>query len=197
MLCPPSAAVALSALGVDRAAQVLKQDCLEGGGEDWPNAFRTCPVSAAESRACVVCWYHHEWQCPAYQLYTGLLFGLPLAVTSFNRTSRFSEALGRRLLILLVSMYFDDDHLTDWSSSKGPGQRPFRDLNEIMGSPFAEDKRQDMAPTGNFLGLEFDCSTITPDGAVAFWVRDRLQERSRTCWRQLSFLGRCSRGVGG
>ena len=29
----------------------------------------------------------------------------------FNRYSRFSEALGRRLLFLLVSLYFDDAHL--------------------------------------------------------------------------------------
>ena len=134
-------------------------------------------MSADESRACVVCWHHREWGVPAYQLYTGLLFGLPLAVTSFNRYSRFSEALGRRLLFLLVSLYFDDAHVTDWSSSKGSGQQAFRDLSEIMGSPFAEDKRQDMAPTGTFLGLDFDLSEISGDGTVAFWVRSRLQEK--------------------
>ena len=171
------ASLAVSALGFDRAKEVLQHDSLEGGGEDWPNAYRSCPMSADESRACVVCWHHREWGVPAYQLYTGLLFGLPLAVTSFNRYSRFSEALGRRLLFLLVSLYFDDAHLTDWSSSKGSGQQAFRDLNEIMGSPFAEDKRQDMAPTGTFLGLDFDLSEISGDGTVAFWVRSRLQEK--------------------
>ena len=171
------ASLAVSALGFDRAKEVLQHDSLEGGGEDWPNAYRSCPMSADESRACVVCWHHREWGVPAYQLYTGLLFGLPLAVTSFNRYSRFSEALGRRLLFLLVSLYFDDAHLTDWSSSKGSGQQAFRDLNEIMGSPFAEDKRQDMAPTGTFLGLDFDLSEISADGTVAFWVRSRLQEK--------------------
>ena len=46
-----------------------------------------------------------------------------------------------------------------------------------MGSPFAEDKRQDMAPTGTFLGLDFDLGEISADGAVAFWVRSRLQEK--------------------
>ena len=50
----------------------------------------------------VACW-HEEWAEPAYQLYTGLLFGLPLAVTSFNRYSRFVEAAGRRLVWALVS----------------------------------------------------------------------------------------------
>ena len=187
------ASLAVSALGFDRAKEVLQHDSLEGGGEDWPNAYRSCPMSADESRACVVCWHHREWGVPAYQLYTGLLFGLPLAVTSFNRCSRFSEALGRRLLFLLVSLYFDDAHLTDWSSSKGSGQQAFRDLSEIMGSPFAEDKRQDMAPTGTFLGLDFDLSEISGDGTVAFWVRSRLQEKSRTCWQQQSAPGCCPR----
>ena len=46
-----------------------------------------------------------------------------------------------------------------------------------MGSPFAEDKRQDMTPTGTFLGLDFDLSEISGDGTVAFWVRSRLQEK--------------------
>ena len=78
------ASLALSALGVDQARKVLQEDGLEGGGEDWPNACRHCPMSADESRACVVCWHHQEWGCPAFQLYTGLLFGLSLAVTSFN-----------------------------------------------------------------------------------------------------------------
>ena len=169
--------VLCSALRPDRAKEVLQHDSLEGGGEDWPNAYRSCPMAADQSRACVVCWHHREWAAPAYQLYTGLLFGLPLAVTSFNRYSRFSEALGRRLLFLLVSLYFDDAHLTDWSSSKGSGQQAFRDLNELMGSPFADDKRQDMAPTGTFLGLDFDFSGVSADGAVAFWVRSRLQEK--------------------
>ena len=35
---------------------------------------------------------------------TGLLFGLPLAVTSFNSVSRFTEAVGRRLLYVLTPL---------------------------------------------------------------------------------------------
>ena len=46
-----------------------------------------------------------------------------------------------------------------------------------MGSPFAEDKRQDMTPTGTFLGLDFDLGEISADGTVAFWVRSRLQAK--------------------
>ena len=86
----------------------------ESGGEDWPDAYRHSPMGRAESLGCVVVWWHELWGEPAYQLYSGLLFGLPLAVTSFNRYSRLVEALGRRLLFLLVSLYFDDAHISDW-----------------------------------------------------------------------------------
>ena len=162
------AALAVSAFGLDRAKEVRRggrlAECLpvvSNVGGRIPGLRRLLASMGA----------------PAYQLYTGLLFGLPLAVTSLNRYSRFREALGRRLLFLLVSLYFDDAHFTDWSSSKGSGQQAFRDLNEIMGSPFAEDKRQDMARTGTFLGLDFDLSEISGDGRVAFWFRSRLQEK--------------------
>eukprot|EP00435_Cladocopium_sp_Y103_P048528 s781_g14.t1 len=72
-------------------------DHWETGQEDLPSAYRFCPMSRGESLGCVVVWWHQEWQAPAFQLYTGLLFGLPLAVTSFNRLSRVLESLSRRL----------------------------------------------------------------------------------------------------
>ncbi|CAE7330632.1 unnamed protein product, partial [Symbiodinium sp. CCMP2456] len=116
------------------------EDAWETGGEDWPNAYRHSPMSSAEARACVVCFWHHEWQQPAFQLYAGLLFGLPLAVTSFNRYSRLVEVLGRRLVSVLVSLYFDDANLGDWASSRGSGQWAFEQLNGMLGTPFAESK---------------------------------------------------------
>ena len=55
------------------------------GGEDWPDAYRYTPMPLQEAEACVVVWWHPTLQQPVYQVYTGLLFGLPNAVTSFNR----------------------------------------------------------------------------------------------------------------
>ena len=46
-------------------------DSWESGGEDWPDAYRHSPMSPQE------CFWHHLWAEPAYQLYAGLLFGLP------------------------------------------------------------------------------------------------------------------------
>ena len=104
---------------------------------------------------------------PAFQIYTGLLFGLPL-------TGSFTEAAGRGLLLCLVPVYFDDAHLTDWGSSKGSSQWAFSELNKLLGSPFAEDKKQAMAAAGTFLGLDFDFTSSLRSGQVRFFVRERL-----------------------
>ena len=80
------------------------QDAWLSGGEDWPNAYRHSPISREESRGCIVCFWHTERSEPAFQVYSSLLFGLPLAVTSFNRYSSLIEALGRRLLQFGVTL---------------------------------------------------------------------------------------------
>ncbi|CAE7846314.1 unnamed protein product, partial [Symbiodinium necroappetens] len=119
------------------------EDAWQTGGEDWPNAYRHSPMSSEESRACVVCFWHDEWQQPAFQVYAGLLFGLPLVVTSFNRS----------------------------------GQWAFGQLNALLGTPFADSKRQPMSHRGDFLGLAHDMSRALSDGVVRFWPRDRIVQK--------------------
>lgn len=110
-------------------------------------------------------------------MYTGLLFGLPLAVTSFNRYSRLIEALGRRFCYVLTSLYFDDASICDWASSRGSGQFALGMLNQLLGTPFAPDKQQLMAATGTFLGLDHDLSQCLSSGVVSFWARERIQAK--------------------
>ena len=132
-------------------------------------------MAMQESLGCVVVWYHIEWQEPAYQVYSGLLFSLPLAVTSFNRFSRLVEALSRRLCRVLVSLYFDDATITDLRSYKGSGQLAVNQLCAVIGSPFAEDKKQPMQPSGTFLG--HDLASVNSNGYVKFWARSRLHDK--------------------
>ena len=101
---------------------------IKSGGEDWPDAYRYTPMHPEESRACVVVCWHPEKDRPVFQLYHGLLFGLPNAVTSFNRWSKFSQALVRRLLMLLFSMYFDNATMQDWKSEAFHSQACVADL---------------------------------------------------------------------
>ena len=70
------------------------------GGEDWPDAYRYTPMEPADALGCVVVSWHPDGG-PAFHIYHGLLFGLPLAVTSFNRFSKLAEAMVRRLLFML------------------------------------------------------------------------------------------------
>ena len=77
--------------------EFCRHDAWETGQEDLPSACHYC-------LGCVVFWFHGEWQEPAYQVYSGLLFGLPLAVTSFNRFSQLVEALSRRVCRYTLTM---------------------------------------------------------------------------------------------
>eukprot|EP00435_Cladocopium_sp_Y103_P044022 s1093_g12.t1 len=130
-----------------------------------------------ESLCCVVTFFHHEWQEPAFMLYTGLLFGLPLAVTSFNRYSRLVEALSRRFAFCLTSLYFDDAHITDRKSCRGSGQHAVQHLNRLLGTPFSSDKCQSMQSSGTFLGLDHNFEVVHTAGIVRFWARDRIQQK--------------------
>ena len=71
-------------------------------------------------------------------------------------------------------MYFDDASLTDWRSAKGSGQWAFEQLNVLLGTRFAEEKRQAMASQGVFLGLDHDMSEALSHGHVKFWAKAKL-----------------------
>ena len=52
-------------------------------------------------------------------------------------------------------------------------------LCKLIGSPFADDKKQSMQSTGTFLGLTHDLDCINKTGHVRFWARDRLHDKVR------------------
>ena len=170
-------------------------DAWETGQEDLPSAYRFCPMAMLESLGCVVVWFHQEWQEPAYQVYAGLLFGLPLAVTSFNRFSRLVEALSRRLCRTLVSLYFDDATITDLKSNKGSGQCAVNQLCTLIGSPFATDKKQSMQSSGTFLGLTHDLDSVNHSGHVKFWARTRLHDKVRDLLNTARTTGKLTKGT--
>lgn len=167
MLCTPfrpAQHVALVAHFTPQAEWTAQanDDLWQEAGEDWPRAYRQSPISPEEALGCVVCFGHHWWNAPAFQIYSSLLFGLPLAVTSFTRYSKLVEAMGRRFLRVHVSMYFDDAHITDKQSCHcgAYAQWAFAEMNNLLGTPFAPDKKQTFAPQGTFLGLDFDFSSM-------------------------------------
>ena len=65
----------------------------------------------------------------------------------------------------------------------------------MIGSPFAEDKKQTMQSTGTFLGLTHDLSCINKTGHVRFWARDRPHENVRDILATARKTGHFSRGT--
>ena len=137
------------------------------------------PVAEEQSRCCVVGGIVNG----ASQLTRSIqafCLGLSVAVTTLTD----SVSVGRRLTGTIVSMYFDDAHLTDLGSARGSGQHAFGEVNCLMGSPFAAEKRQAMASSGTFLGLGWDFTLWRQRRAVRFWVRSRLQDKVESLLRQ-------------
>ena len=162
--------------------------------QDWPDAYRHCPKPRREALACLVAFWQQEWAMPAYQILTGLLFGLPLAVTSFNRFSRFVEAgspgsLCRRTSMTPTSLIGPllRDQVSAWAS---------RVLGELLGTPLSDEKRQQMAGSGTFLGLDFDFTSARLAQKVTFFVRERLIRKVLALnFLELGMFG--SRGLAG
>ena len=152
-------------------------DRLETGGEDLPNAYRYVPMRPADSWMAVVAYWDGKVGGPRFRRYYGQLFGLPLAVTAFNRWPRFFQALARRLGGLMTSLYFDDASILDWKSGKGVAQASLLRFAEAVGSSFGPEKHQAMGQEGDFLGLWHDFSKTHYTGTVQFWVRERLQTK--------------------
>eukprot|EP00971_Amphidinium_carterae_P166954 3308728-Amphidinium_carterae.1 len=103
-----------------------------------------------------------------------MLFGFSSAVMQFGRFSAFIEAVGRRVLHLLVSLYVDDAHLTDLSASKGSAQQLLTSFMHLLGTPFAPTKQQRMSTTIDFLGITSCLEQAARDGIVTCFPRARL-----------------------
>ena len=117
-----------------------------------------------------------ETGAPLFFIYNGMLFGLPAAVTAFNRYPFLVQALIRRLLGVLFSMYFDDATLQEFKSLAKKTQAQVNKFAGLLGTPFADEKRQKLAVRANFLGLTHDMGRAR-QGAVDFWVKQELVDK--------------------
>ena len=104
-----------------------------------------------------------------------MLFGLPLAVTAFNRLPFLLQAMLRRCFAFLCSFYYDDATFQDWKSTAVNSQEVLAQVMELIGYPFALAKRQGPSSTGDFLGLVHDLSSVAVDRQIHVWIRERLQ----------------------
>ena len=169
-------------------------DTVVSAGEDLPQAYRKIPMQPEHSWACLVTYFDPCVQEVRFLRYHGMLFGLPLAVSGFNRLPFFLQALCRRLLRCLVTMYYDDLTFQDWNSTARASQLLIEELARLIGFPFSEEKRQAPCAEGDFLGLIHDLRQASPEGAVRLWIRERLDNKIRDV---ISTARQASRLTGG
>ena len=149
-------------------------DDIVSSGEDLPSAYRKIPMRPDHTWACIVASLDPDDKEIRLRRYFGMLFGLPLAVTAFNRLPFLLQSVLRRVLLALCSFYFDDLTTQDWSTCASHSQACVQQLCAILGYPFAVEKQQTPSTTNDFLGLVHDLSNLRRDGLVRLWVRDRL-----------------------
>lgn len=127
-----------------------------------------------ESWASVVTYWDPSHSAPRFRRYSGLLFGLPNVVCSFNRFPRMLQCFFRRLGFCMASMYFDDLTVQDLQSNKGSSQHFCIRLASLLGSAFSQEKHQPMQASADFLGLCRNVGDCHIQQGVTFWIRDRV-----------------------
>jgi len=93
---------------------------MHGGTEDWPRAYRRCPVHSPRYNVVEV-WNPFELRTE-YFLLAGFNFGLLAAVCAYNRWPRFTVTVARAWLGCCVDSYFDDCFVGEPQYAGGSGQ---------------------------------------------------------------------------
>ena len=125
--------------------------------------------------ACLVV-YAHEGQA-WWRRYHSMLFGLPLAVSAFNRLPFLLQAAVRRCLAILCSFYFDDATAQDFDFCAVDSQSMLEECVSLLGYAFAEAKRQTPSSQGDFLGIVHDLQDSLLHGRIPLWIRPRLIDK--------------------
>ena len=82
----------------------IAADRMETCGEDIPDAYRWLPVSERDQPLNIVATFGWDLQLWGFQEVYGMLFGLSSSVMNFNPWTAFLQAVGRRVLCLLLSV---------------------------------------------------------------------------------------------
>ena len=144
---------------------------------DLPQAYRKIPMDPDHSWACIVTTFDPVSSQPVFRRYHGMLFGLPLAVSAFNRLPFFFQSVLHRLLATLCAFYFDDLTCQDWTSTCQFTQEAVRSVCSLLGYPFATEKQQAPGLQNDFLGLVHDFRAVRSEGLIHLWLRPRLLDK--------------------
>ena len=104
------------------------------------------------------------------------------------------DAVPRRMLGLLRSMYVDDGGLIDLRSARGRGQVLVNKFFQKLGCPLSLAKHQPMAAKADFLGIAHDLGSLAADGDVVFWLPNHIVEEMESTLAMFRSAGKCTPG---
>ena len=145
-------------------------DTISTVGEDLPDAYRKIPMLPSHSSACLVRYWDNISNAIRIRRYNSMLFGLPLAVAAFNRLPFLLQAIIQRVCRQLCTFYYDDATQQDWSSTAVESQANLELVAELLGYPFAVNKRQLPQSTGDFLGLVHNTQHALDQDIIQLWI---------------------------
>ena len=150
---------------------------VKSGTEDMPDAYRYVPAHPAEEPFNIVSVWDPVAQGPRFQVVYGHVFGRAAAVINFHRLQRLLNAVGKRLLVLLLAFYYDDITVQDAAGLGLLGQRQLRAFMHALGLPLAPKKQVDLTDDADYLGLRHDVRLAATQGIVTLYPREAISSR--------------------
>lgn len=150
---------------------------MHGGTDDWPKAYRRCPVLDPRNNVVAV-WNPFERR-PEYFILAGFNFGLLSAVCSYNRWPRFAISAARCWIGCCVDSYFDDCFVGEPQYAGGSGQRAMGAFAQLLGTPFAPSKHEAPSEHPTFLGVVTDLSRVASHGEISVSVKQSRKDSIR------------------
>lgn len=160
-------------------------DDVLSSGEDLPQAARKTPMKPEHTWSCVVAYHSPQSSAVQFRRYHSMLFGLPSAVTAFNRLSFFLQSMIRRLLVL-ASFYFGDLSYQDWASTAHSTQVAVQTFAKLCGYPLQASDQNDFLWGWFTIFLVCDHQESFVCGLVLGSLRKSLTSRCRLSLPSLS-----------
>ena len=117
-----------------------------------------------------------------FQVMHGHLFGLSSAVMNFNRCSNCFEGAGRRILQVMVALYYDGACIVELSALDASKHAQYAVSATVAAIGFASayDKRRLVSHNTDFLGIEHALTACSSTGLMHLAPRDRLVKGTRS-----------------
>ena len=165
---------------------------LNGGCDDEKSAYRWKGVSEGDRCLNIVAYWDNERRRVMFVELWGHPFGLKAAVETYNRDPELHVAVMRTLLFTPCSHFYDDRLTIDLDSSRGSGQRAYRDLCSLTGKVLDQEKHARMAPCVVYTGCELRLDEVVSDSCLTLAPKPGRLEKISALIHAVLQSGTCS-----